>query len=423
MGDQEMAGRTFTRLTGALIAAGRFEEAIETAHRGLAYLPADISAGRGRLLAGLAQALAGTGVYEPAHEALLEGLNIASQLSDPTLEARLLGVRSAMNFRHFRMREAAADGLRSQQLGASDSSPWQRAGELRSLEQILMYLGRLEEALRIADELEPLARKIEQSYEIALCLSVRAWIEFAKEPDLAKLEIGLGQVPKSDQIGWVNYWKVLSEVQLSQVNFFRGNWTSALLQAQAASSHLEPGSSRYGAGTLFRQMAYTGDRDAALAILEEERTRLPQSGQENSRGWGLMLALVVEGLGTLGERTKAAQLYPLVLELIATGTVWLWPISRLTQTIAGIAAAAARQWDAAEEHFQIAMQQARSLPNVLEHAEIHRFHAMMLIDRDGPSDREKAQTLLREALAAYDRIGMPRHIDLAQTLLDQNAGR
>ena len=71
----------------------------------------------------------------------------------------------------------------------------------------------------------------------------------------------------------------------------------------------------------------------------------------------------------------------------------------------------------------MAMQQAESLPHRLEQTEIRRFHAMMLIDRAASGDREKAQTLLREALESYTQIGMPRHIDLAQTLLDQNAGR
>jgi hypothetical protein len=61
-------------------------------------------------------------------------------------------------------------------------------------------------------------------------------------------------------------------------------------------------------------------------------------------------------------------------------------------------AAAARQWQAAEEHFQIALQQAESFPHVLEQVEIRRFHVMMLMDRAAPGDREKAQTLLREAL-------------------------
>jgi hypothetical protein len=130
-----------------------------------------------------------------------------------------------------------------------------------------------------------------------------------------------------------------------------------------------------------------------------------------------MLALVIEGLVTLGERSQAAQLYSLVRELIGTGAIVLWPVFRFTQTIAGIAASAARQRDAAEEHFQIALQQAASFPNILEQAEIRRFHAMMLIDRAAPSDRAKAQTLVKEALATYTQIGMSRHLDMPQALL------
>ena len=97
-------------------------------------------------------------------------------------------------------------------------------------------------------------------------------------------------------------------------------------------------------------------------------------------------------------------LYPLARELITTGAVALWSISRLTQTVAGVAAAAAHEWKAAEDHFQTALQQAESFPNRLEQAEIHRFHAMMLIDRAAPGDREKAQTLFREALESYTYI-------------------
>ena len=173
-----------------------------------------------------------------------------------------------------------------------------------------------------------------------------------------------------------------------------------------------------GVGTLFRQMAYAGDRDGALAILDEKRALLPRSGQPNTAGSWLMLALVIEGLVMLGEHSQAGQLYPLFSELIGTGPVVLWPIFRLTHTIAGVAAAAARQWDAAEEHFQIALRQAESLPNRLEQAEIGRFHAMMLIDRAASGDREKAQTLLREAMESYTQIGMPRHIEMVRALLN-----
>ena len=63
------------------------------------------------------------------------------------------------------------------------------------------------------------------------------------------------------------------------------------------------------------------------------------------------------------------------------------------------------------------MQQAESFPDQLEQAEIRRFQAMMLIDRAAPGDREKAQTLLREGLESYTQIGMPRHIEMTQSLL------
>jgi hypothetical protein len=163
-------------------------------------------------------------------------------------------------------------------------------------------------------------------------------------------------------------------------------------------------------------MAYLGDHAGALRILDEKRALLPLSGQLNTAGSWWMLASVVEGLVIL-EQSQAGQFYPLVRELIGTGAVLLWPLFRFTQTIAGVAAAAARQWEAAEEHFQMAMQQAESLPYRLEQTEIYRFHAMMLIDRAAVGDREKAQTLLSEALQSYERIGMPHHVEMTQTLL------
>jgi tetratricopeptide (TPR) repeat protein len=174
----------------------------------------------------------------------------------------------------------------------------------------------------------------------------------------------------------------------------------------------------FGVGTLFLQRAYAGDRDRALAILDEKRALLPRNGQPNSIGSWWMLALVIEGLVMLGEQSQAAQLYPLARELIGTGAVVVhWPILRFTHTIAGIAASAARQWEAAEDHFQTALQQAESFPNRLEQGEIQRFHAMMLIDRASPGDRNKAKTLLGKALEIYTHIGMPRHSDITASLM------
>ncbi len=420
IGDRNVIGRSFSELTDALILAGRFQNAIETARRGLAYLEGEVSVDRVILLDGLSQALAWAEGYAPADEALKEAMKLASQLADPKLVARVVGVRSIINFHFFRLREAVDDGFQCEQMGGSDAPPWQRAVQLRALYPSLVYLGRTEEAARVANELEPFARKTGQSFTIALCRTIRAWAEFGKAPDIAKLETDLLEVSSTYQIAQFGFWVVISEAQLSLVGLYRGDWAKALSHAQV-SRRSEPGSSSegVGAGTLFRQMAYAGDRTGALASFDENRKWMPREGQNNPRGSWSMLALVIEGFAMLGERSRAAELYPLARELISTGAVALWPISRLTQTVAGIAAAAAHEWKAAEDHFQTALQQAESFPSRLEQAEIHRFHAMMLIDRAARGDREIAKTLLAKALETYTRVGMPRHIEMTQTLLDR----
>ena len=418
LGDREMIGNSFAELADAFIWVGRFQDASETARRGLDYLGRDVSANRLRLLSALGQAKAASGDREQACEALREALEIASRLSDPKLEARVLGARSIVHLHFFQLKEAAADGLLSEQLAGAESPPWQHATQLRVLHQALLTLGRLDEAIRIAEVLEPLATKIGQPYSIALCLSTRTWLEFVREPNLAKLEAGFQEVATSDAKARFPFWEVLSEVQLSALDFVRGDWPSALSHARTA-KHIDPQMSSihgFGAGALFRQMAYAGDRDGALALLEKYRASLPVSGRENLRGSWWMLALVVEGLSMLGEQAQAGQLYPLVRDMIDTGAVVVWPIPRYTQTIAGLAAAGAHQWKAAEDHFQLASRQADFFPDRLEQAEIHRFHAMMLRDRANRGDREKARTLLAEALETYTRIGMPRHIEMTQAL-------
>ncbi len=418
LGDREAIGRSFTELTDDLIWAGRFQEAAQTARRGLAYLQPDVSADRVGLLAAMAQAHAFAARYELAQEALREASNIVSQLSDPKLEAKVLGARSIVNFYFFRLREAAADGLLIERPGGSEAHPWQRAIQLRVLHQTLLFLGRLEDAMRIADELEPLATKIGQAYSVALCITTRAWAQFGKAPDLAKLETCIRQVEESGQKAPYAFWDVLAESQLSLLDFYRGNWAGALSHAEAA-CRAEPGSSiqGYGAAIFFRQMAYCGERARAFAILDEKRMWLPLSGHPNTRGSWVMLAPVIEGLVILGERAQAGQLYPLARELVSTGTVALFPVFRLTHTVAGVAATAAGQWEDAEEHFQIALQQAGSFPQILEQAEIRRFHAMMLMERGTPADRKRARRMLTVALETYASIGMPLHCDLIKALM------
>ncbi len=48
-------------------------------------------------------------------------------------------------------------------------------------------------------------------------------------------------------------------------------------------------------------------------------------------------------------------------------------------TVAGIAVVAARKWEAAEDHFQIAVRHAESFPTAFDKAEVRHFYAITLV--------------------------------------------
>ena len=87
------------------------------------------------------------------------------------------------------------------------------------------------------------------------------------------------------------------------------------------------------------------------------------------------------------------------------------------QTVAGIAAAAGGRWEQAETHYQTALRQAHEIPFRSEQPEGRRWYAQMLLDRNAPGDRDKARTMLGEAVEMYGAIGMPRHVDMAREML------
>jgi hypothetical protein len=115
----------------------------------------------------------------------------------------------------------------------------------------------------------------------------------------------------------------------------------------------------------------------------------------------------------------AGQLYPLVVEALETGT----PISlfdgSLIQRVAGMVAAAADLQAQAEQHFDTALRQAHELPHLMERAAVRHFYARLLIQREGSGDLERAHVLLEEAIADYGRIGMPRHLEMAEQPLQK----
>ena len=160
---------------------------------------------------------------------------------------------------------------------------------------------------------------------------------------------------------------------------------------------------------------YDGDRKV-LDSLQVQRSRLAGIGAENPFGVWEEVASVVESLAVLDRPEGVYELYPHVARGIEKGVVITFQV-RLWQMVAGIAAACGERWDGAQEHFETALRQAHELPHKIAQPEVRRWYARMLLDRNGAGDRDKARTLLGEAVEMYRTIGMPKHLEMAERMV------
>ena len=170
-----------------------------------------------------------------------------------------------------------------------------------------------------------------------------------------------------------------------------------------------------GLGLLSQYGAYRGD-PAPFARLREQSGLLPEPGRPNTVGRWYVLAVTIRSAIVLGETGIAWELYDLILEAIANDQLQS-SIGGLWHLQAATAAAAGEQWDVAERHFKTALGQAHDFPNRSEQPEVRYWWARMLIDRGAHGDKERARTLLEEAIEIYGQLGMPKHLDMAKEQL------
>jgi tetratricopeptide (TPR) repeat protein len=436
-GDRDLIGRTFVDVVDGLMWARRYPELVEVAQRGLSLLSGEPSPHRVRLLCQVAMIRAAAGQYEAARDGFVEAMALAQEIGDAALLVRVLSDRASFHYYFCLLEQTLADGRAVEQVSGRPDPSAVDGWRLTWMERAAGLLGRPAEAAEIAKRLEPLSDDVGHRDAIVACLQQRAWIEFGARVDISRLgdalaraeEAGHPTQPAASSVDPVDPMPPLSNVKpggvvgistyhACLVRFLRGDWEVAVAEAQRAYEGSFP-SAAQGAliGILFRQRAYLGDRTRALGLLDETRSALPAAGRPNTIGAWNLLMQTVDGLSVLGERQRVAALQPLVLELLASDVVWMWSGPRLVRTVAGLAAAAAADWEAAEGHFAVAWQQADAMPQRLEQVELRRFRAMMLLDRGLPADRSTARSLLLEAADDYGRFAMPRHHALTERLL------
>jgi hypothetical protein len=107
--------------------------------------------------------------------------------------------------------------------------------------------------------------------------------------------------------------------------------------------------------------------------------------------------------------------------MLATGAIGRGWDYRLMDTLAGIGATCAGDYEGAERHFDDGLRRIESLPLRLEEGDACRWYAWMLLRRNADGDADSARDLIDRAIGAYRRVGMPRHEALAAELLAQRA--
>jgi hypothetical protein len=197
------------------------------------------------------------------------------------------------------------------------------------------------------------------------------------------------------------------------VRFFRGDWTGSLEQLQGLGKTAFPTNADLFWTFPFLIRAYRGEPDA-VTMVAKKWDGLPRPALPAFNGAWWSLKPIVEGLAVIGQRAMAADLYPSTREMISLG--FTLELTGAFETSAALAAACGTQWDLAEQHFENALHTVDTTPHILGQGETRRWYAWMCLERGAAGDTEKALGLLDGAQRVYERIGMPKHLELVQAL-------
>jgi tetratricopeptide (TPR) repeat protein len=135
--------------------------------------------------------------------------------------------------------------------------------------------------------------------------------------------------------------------------------------------------------------------------------------------WTFCMSLLAEASALLGDAGPASKLYDVLspysgLNVIAVPEVLFGSVDR----VLGVLARMLGRWDDAEEHFTAALEMDRRMDARPWAAHTRHDHAAMLLARDGPGDRERADGLLADAISTYDELGMESWAKRAVALAD-----
>jgi tetratricopeptide (TPR) repeat protein len=289
-----------------------------------------------------------------------------------------------------------------------DSLSWTALG--------LVLSGASEEARSVSEEALELSRRL--GHRGGEILAHRAWLatEALRDLDLAIWEQGVRRdIELCESIN--SPWSSQGYAWLGSVVQMRGRVEEARGYLDRA-LEIEPVSAFAGLARAYSVLndAYTGDRDAYVAAIEQARPGLPGGPDEHPWGSKILAFNIAQGAAFLGLEDVAGEIHVYVLEAGKAIPLGFFD-GALARRIAGMTATLLRRWDEAEEHFAVARQQAIDFKMSVEPHQVEHWYGKMLLDRGQPEDRDRAREMIGWALEWYRGVGMPLHAAMAEELL------
>ena len=415
LGDSASVARTAAELGLILLWQDRKVEALALAERAEHAVPRSVSADWTRVLTLLGHCRCLLGDYANGRRLLTEARDIVTRLSDDARPYEVLWMEAGAHWNFFKTRQTLEAGEVVLKMAGLSRDPWAHASTLLFRAQALASGGMPEEARTVAEEVERLGAKVGFDGAVMTGIQTRMTAAVMLTGDLQVVDQLVQDLEAAS--GRAGPWSWIAQLYRSQAHFWAGAWDEAAKCAAEALNQARPETfGEIAVGWQILLQAYRGDR-GWLGEYRNRRDRLFREGRTPFAGDRGFAAIAAEGLVLIGAQDDALRLYPILSELLDDGCVTGVGTLSLVETQAGIAAAAGGEWDTAQQHFETALQQAHDVPNKLAQPETRRWYAWMLLDRDAPSDRDRARTLLGEAIDLYQTIGMPKHVEIAEKML------
>ena len=265
------------------------------------------------------------------------------------------------------------------------------------------YLGRPQETLAAIDGMEARAERVGHQGGRVVLRHLRGLLALAA----GEVARAIPYFREATEIGRasLNPWAYFPALSLGMLDVLQGHSDQGLAQLQHVVDTEPP---TYWCHVTRAYMFST------LALIDPARAdayrrtvsfRLPDAGMPNPYGAWLTLTQFVEGLALLHRRDELAPLLPAAEALVDTGVVTPGSWFVLSRTTAGITAAAAGRFDAAETHLAEGLAQADA-QFALARPNARIWYADMLLQRGASGDRERAAALLDEASARSHDLGL-----------------